>query len=310
MADIAASGESAPRLEIGMSMRSTTDVAATARRYENQGYDYLTSGEHVSFQVPMPNSIVSLSVAAGATSRIKLLSAITLVPLYPPVLLAKMGAALDVASGGRFNLGVGVGGEYPPEFEACGVPVSERGARTNEALEILTKLWAGGPVSFSGRFSSFSDVSIEPTPIQRPGPPIWVSGRSDAAMRRAARYGDVWMPYMYSPEMIADSNETVRAESGRPVRSALLIFFCVHRDGLSAKEMAVKALSRQYAQDFDRLVDRYALAGTPEQVIAQARRFVDAGVTSLMVAAACPASYLDDNLALFAQEVLPALRTW
>jgi alkanesulfonate monooxygenase SsuD/methylene tetrahydromethanopterin reductase-like flavin-dependent oxidoreductase (luciferase family) len=129
-------------------------------------------------------------------------------------------------------------------------------------------------------------------------------------MRRAARYGDVWMPYMYSPEMIADSNETVRAESGRPVRSALLIFFCVHRDGLSAKEMAVKALSRQYAQDFDRLVDRYALAGTPEQVIAQARRFVDAGVTSLMVAAACPASYLDDNLALFAQEVLPALRTW
>ncbi len=296
------------KLEIGMSIRSLSDVAGTARRCEEQGYDYVTSGEHVTFHVPMPNAIVSLSVAAGATTGVKLLSAVTLVPLYPPVLLAKLGAALDVASGGRFNLGVGVGGEYVPEFEACGVPVRERGARTNEALEIITRLWAGERISFHGRFASFSDVSIEPVPIQRPRPPIWVAGRSDAAMRRAARYGDSWMPYMYTPEMVAGSAETVRREAGRPVRSALLIFFCVHRDGQVARAMAVERLSRQYHQNFDRLVDRYTLAGTPQQVVSQARRFLDAGVTALMVASACPASYVDDNLALFAAEVLPALR--
>lgn len=296
------------RLEVGMSIRSPSDVAATARRHEEQGYDYLTSGEHIGFHVPMPSGIVSLSVAAGATHTIKLLSAITLVPLYPPVLLAKLVAALDVASGGRFNLGVGVGGEYPKEFEACGVPVSQRGARTDEALEVLTRLWAGGPTSFAGRFASFDGLSIQPPPVQRPHPPIWVSGRSEAAKRRAARYGDAWMPYMYSPEMVAESTDWIRERAGRPVRSGLLIFFCVHRDGPTARAMAVERLTRQYQQDFGRLVDRYALAGTPEQVVSQARRFVDAGVTALMVASACPADYLEDNLSLFTAEVLPALR--
>jgi probable F420-dependent oxidoreductase len=296
-------------LEIGMSLRGFTDIAATARHYEEQGYDYVTSGEHIAFHVPMPSGIVSLSMAAGATTTIKLLSAITLVPLYPPVLLAKLGAALDVASGGRFNLGVGVGGEYPTEFEACGVPVSERGARTNEALEILTRLWAGGNISYEGRFTRFTGVSIQPEPIQRPRPPIWVSGRSEAAQRRAARYGDAWMPYMYTPEMVAESTAKVRSEAGRPVRCGLLVFFCSHRDSATGRAMAVERLSKQYQQDFERLVNRYALAGTPDQVISQARRFIEAGVTSLMVASACPPSYLQENLDLFTNEVLPALRS-
>ncbi len=306
--DATDSGAGGAVLEIGMSLRGFDDVATVARRYEEQGYDYVTSGEHISFHVPMASGIVSLSVAAGATTRIKLLSAITLVPLYPPVVLAKLGAALDVASGGRFNLGVGVGGEYPPEFEACGVPVKERGARTNEALEILTKLWAGGNVSFDGRFTRFSDISIEPPPTQQPRPPIWVSGRSEAAMRRAARFGDAWMPYMYTPEMVSESTARVRSEAARTVRSALLIFFCVHRDGRTARAMAAERLSKQYHQDFERLVDRYALAGTPEQVVSQILRFVEAGVMSLMVASACPSSYLEENLALFGSEVLPAFR--
>jgi len=297
-----------PRLEVGMSLRTFDDIGAAARRYEELGYDYVTCGEHVSFHSPMPNSLISLSVAAGATSTIRLLSAITLAPLYPPVLLAKMVAALDVASRGRLTLGVGVGGEYPPEFEACSVPVAERGARTNEALEILTRLGSGEPVSYEGKFTRFPDITIKPPPVQRPHPPIWVSGRSPAAMRRAARFGAAWMPYMFTPDMVAESAAQVQALAGRPVRSALLIFFCVHRDGQTARAMAAEGLTRQYGQDFSRLVDRYALAGTPDEVVGQARRFTDAGVSALMVASACPAAYLNDNLALFAAEVLPALR--
>lgn len=296
------------RLAVGMSLRGFDDMANAARRYEELGYDYVTCGEHVSFHVPMANGIVSLAVAAGATTRIKLLSAITLVPLYPPVLLAKLGAALDVASGGRFTLGVGVGGEYPAEFEACGVPVGERGARTDEALEILTRLWSGAPVSFDGRFTRFTNIAIEPRPTQTPRPPVWISGRSEAAMRRAARHGDAWMPYMFTPDMVADSTEKVRAMAGRPVRSAALIFFCVHHDGATARAMAIDRLSKQYQQDFSRLVDRYALAGTPDEVVAQAGRFIDAGISALMLASACPEPYLEDNHSLFASEVLPVLR--
>ena len=151
-------------MEIGITLQKVDGVADEARRFEALGYDYVTSGEHVSFNVPVSNSFISLAVAAGATTRVKLINSIALVPLYPAALLAKMGAALDVASGGRFSLGVGVGGEIPREFEACGVPVRERGARTNEALEIIRRLWTEPSVDFSGRFNNFTGASIEPKP--------------------------------------------------------------------------------------------------------------------------------------------------
>ena len=105
------------KIEFGTALRSPYDVAAQARRIEQLGFDILGCGEHVSFHVDTANGFISLSVAAGATTSIRLMSTITLVPLYPAALLAKLGASLDVASGGRFTLGVGVGGEFPKEFE-------------------------------------------------------------------------------------------------------------------------------------------------------------------------------------------------
>ena len=128
------------RVQFGLSMRRADHIAEQAQAIEELGYDYATTGEHVFFHVPCSNAFISLAVAAGATTKLKLMSTITLLPLYPAVLAAKQAAALDVASGGRFHMGIGVGGELPQEFEASGVPVSERGARTNEALEIMRKL--------------------------------------------------------------------------------------------------------------------------------------------------------------------------
>ena len=126
------------RVEFGTALRTPYDVAASARRIEQLGFDIIGCGEHVSFYGDTANGFVSLSVAAGATTRAKLMSTITLVPLYPAALLAKMGAALDVASGGRYIMGVGVGGEFANEFEACNVPVNQRGSRTDDALEVVT----------------------------------------------------------------------------------------------------------------------------------------------------------------------------
>ena len=122
------------------------------------------------FHVPTANTFISLAVAAGATARIRLLSAVVLLPVYPAALAAKMGAALDVASNGRYLFGVGVGGEFPKEFEACGVPVRERGARTNEALDVIRRLWTGRDVSYAGRFNTLNEFSIDPMPIQSPPP--------------------------------------------------------------------------------------------------------------------------------------------
>src|SRR3984893_2817192 len=170
------------------------------------------------FHGAITNSLISLSAAAGATTKIKLMSSIVLLPLCNPMVLAKMTSVLDVVSNGRYHLGVGIGGEFPKEFEACGVPVNQRGSRSNEALEVITKLWTEKDVTFEGRYTKFAGVTLAPHPIQKPHPPIWVAGRREPAMRRAAKYATGWLPYMYTPEMLAESVGKIKqfgAEAGR-----------------------------------------------------------------------------------------------
>lgn len=301
-------------IQFGTALRSPYDVAEAATYIEGLGFDVLACGEHVSFHGDTANGLISLAVAAGATRRVRLLSAITLVPLYPAALLAKMGAALDVASNGRFMLGVGVGGEYPKEFEACGVPVRQRGSRTDEALEVLHRTWAGPDVTFHGRYTTLNEFSLKPLPIQRPRPPIWVSGRKDVAMRRAARYADGWLPYMYTPEQLAESVVTIRRhgeDAGIDMTGftfGIFIFTAVHEDQTTAVKMAAERLSTQYAQDFSQLVHKYALAGDPASCRARLAEYIDAGARFVLLATACPDAYYERNLALMASEVMPAFR--
>lgn len=301
-------------IEFGTTLRSPYDVARLSRQIEDLGFDILGCGEHVSFYVDTANGLVSLSVAAGATTRIRLMSAITLVPLYPAALLAKMGAALDVASGGRFSLGVGVGGEFPNEFAACGVPVDQRGSRTDDALEVITRTWTATNVTYDGRYTKLENFSLKPLPIQKPRPPIWVSGRSDAAMRRAAKYADGWLPYMYTPEQLAESITSIRTygeDQGRDMtefRFGLYIFSAVHEDNDRAIGFAVDRLSTQYSQDFSKLVHKYALAGDPAHCQARLREYIDAGASTIVISSACPDDYIDANLEMTAREVIPAFR--
>jgi alkanesulfonate monooxygenase SsuD/methylene tetrahydromethanopterin reductase-like flavin-dependent oxidoreductase (luciferase family) len=221
---------------------------------------------------------------------------------------------LDVASNGRFTLGVGVGGEFPNEFAACGVPVNERGARTDDALEVITRTWSGTDVTYNGRFTKLENFSLKPLPIQKPRPPIWVSGRSDAAMRRAAKYADGWLPYMYTPEQLAESITKIRAygeELGRDMSDftfGLYIFTAIHEDHELAVKYAADRLSTQYAQDFSKLVYKFALAGDPERYKARLQEYVDAGASLILVSSACPDDYIDTNVAMIADQVFPAFR--
>ena len=301
-------------ITFGTALRAPHGIADSARHIESLGFDVLGCGEHVSFYGDTANGFVSLSVAAGVTSRIRLMSTITLVPLYPAALLAKLGAALDVASDGRFMLGVGVGDEYPNEFAACGVPVSQRGSRTDEALEVVSRTWSDSDVSFHGRYTTLENFSLKPLPVQKPRPPIWISGRKDVAMRRAAKYGDGWLPYMYTPEMLADSITAIRRHGedlGRDMSDftyGLYIFFAVHEDDDTAFRMAADKLGQQYSQDFSKLVHKYALAGDPARCKARLREYIDAGASFIFVSTACPDDYVATNLELMAREVMPALR--
>ena len=302
------------KIEFGTTLRSPSNVAELAQQIEGLGFDILGCGEHVSFYGDTANGFISLSVAAGVTKDIRLMSAITLVPLYPAALLAKLGAALDVASGGRYTMGVGVGGEFPNEFEACGVPVTQRGSRTDDALEVLTRVWSETDVNYNGRYTTLKNFSLKPLPIQKPRPPIYVSGRSEAAMRRAAKYADGWLPYMYTPEHLAESIEKITAygeDEGRDMSDftfGMYIFSAVHEKKDTGVKYAADRLSVQYNQDFSKRVHRYALAGDPETCQARLKEYTDAGATTVFVSSACPQGYIDRNLEMLAKDVIPAFR--
>ena len=290
------------------------EVTDEARLAEGLGFDLLSSGEHVFFYGPTSNAFITLTAAAAVTQQIKLLSALTILPLYPVVLAAKMAATLDQLSHGRFELGIGLGGEYAPEFKASGVPVAGRGARVDEQLPVLIGLLSGQRVTAAGAFGSVDGMRLDPPPVQHPHPPIWMAGRKPAAMRRVGRFADVWLPYMLSPESFGQGLATVRTaavSAGRAaesVQGGLFIWGSVDEVPGQARRDAVDTVSRLYNQDFESLADRFLLHGTPDQVSARIAEYAAAGVRSLIFAPACPPERRREVVTLFAEAVLPRCR--
>ncbi|GIG93008.1 TIGR03619 family F420-dependent LLM class oxidoreductase [Plantactinospora endophytica] len=168
-------------------------VLQTARKAERLGFHYLLMSGHVleNRNGSAMDPLVMLSSVAGATSRIGVATSVLVVPHYNPVVLANQAATLDVLSNGRFVLGVGTGWN-PDEFEAVGVPLRERGARTDEHLEVMKALWIGTPTDYEGRFTSLRQAVGGIAPRTAGGPPVWIGGHSDAALRRALRFADGW----------------------------------------------------------------------------------------------------------------------
>ena len=182
--------------------------------------------------------------------------------------MAKQVSTLDHLTEGRFIFGVGVGGEFPKEYEACGVPIGERGARLSESLTVLRRLWSGEPASNDGRFFQFKDVPMQPPPRQAGGPPIWCGGRSDPALRRIARMTDGWMSYVVTPEMFRQGLEKIAAAAAavgrvfdRSFGTAHLLFMRVDDTYEKALDAATVSLSRRYAMDFRKAAQRYCALG-------------------------------------------------
>jgi probable F420-dependent oxidoreductase len=285
-----------------------------AERVEALGFDSLWTSEHMLFYVPMFDVVTVLAAYAARTKRLLLGSAVLLLPLRHPTVLAKEVASLDIISNGRIILGAGVGGEFAREFVACGVPLNERGPRTDESIQVMRRLWSESHVNHEGRFFRLEDASMEPKPVQRPGPPIWVAGRSDAAMKRAGRLGDAYFPYLFSPERYRDSLAKVRAfaeAAGRDpstVKGAIYQFIALADTYEDAKQRANQELSMRYNQPFDRIVDRYCVLGTPEQCAERLAEYVEAGVEHFCLVPIAPPTELPSHLETYARQVVPRVR--
>lgn len=287
-----------------------------ARLLEDLGFEYMGAGEHfMRGRPPGPThaALPLLAVAAGATERMRILTSVALAPFYHPLMLARMTATLDIASNGRLTLGVGVGGEFPVEYENAGIDIRQRGQRTDECLGSLRRLWTEDNVIFQGRHYTLDGAAINPKPFQTPHPPIWVAGRRDAAMRRAVRYGDGWLPYFYSPDRYADSVEKITAfagEEGRDLSSFQWAFFPYITLAPTEKQAALTAaesLGNQYLYggEFINIVRRYCLLGTPRMCIDRLQEYIDAGARYIVFSIAAPPEDRRRHLEVIAKDIIP-----
>lgn len=217
-----------PQTEIGNDPAAIKDYAQTA---EELGFLHVLTYDHVvganpasrpgwrppyghldAFHEPM----VLFGYLAGLTKKLELVTGIVILPQRQTALLAKQAASLDVLSGGRLRLGIGIGWN-PVEYEALGESFQNRGRRSEEQVEVLRKLWTEELITFSGRWHQINDAGINPLPVQRPIP-IWFGGSDDRALRRLAKLGDGWFPLLAPDEKCRTLVQTIRGyarEAGR-----------------------------------------------------------------------------------------------
>ena len=278
------------------------------------GYDSLWCGDHISFPASILDPLLQLAQAAVVSRRLTFGTAVYLLPLRHPVPVAKQVSSLDHLTEGRFIFGVGVGGEFPKEYEACGVPREERGARLSEAIGILRKLWTGAPVTHDGGlYPAFREVPMQPPGRQPGGPPIWCGGRSDGALARAGRLADGWIAYVVTPEMYRTSLDKIAAAAQAAGRGQArfgtghLLFTRLDTTYEKALDAATVTLSQRYAMDFRRAAERYAALGSPAQLAERIRAFHAAGVRHLVLDLVGPYEERDRQIAAVARDVLPLL---
>lgn len=198
------------------------EVQRVARACEAAGFFYVAACDHVcvprdkaaAMSTTWYDTVATLSWLAGLTERVRLLSYV-FVPAYRhPLVTAKAFATLDALSGGRAILGVGAG-HLEGEFEALGVPFARRGARLDEAIDLITRAFLDEYPEHEGPLFPVRDVGVGPRPVQTPRPPIWVGGNTPAALRRAAARADGWLPQGTFRDQLPGQIETIRAHRRR-----------------------------------------------------------------------------------------------
>jgi alkanesulfonate monooxygenase SsuD/methylene tetrahydromethanopterin reductase-like flavin-dependent oxidoreductase (luciferase family) len=276
-------------------------VIETAHRAEAAGFDGIYVGDHLLHPRPLLESIVTLAAVAATTQRISLGPCVMLVALRQPLVLAKQIGTLATFAPGRLRLGVGVGGEYPPEFEAAGVPLSDRGRRMEAALLQLRSLLAG---------TDRDHVSIEP----RPGSvPFLLAGWKEVSLKRAAAYGDGWIGYLLAPDSFARRRSLLlgyRAERGRadePFAAGMLLPVHSGPEPSGCRSHAASCWGRVTGVD-SHFPEKLFLGGRPLDIVEQLRAYWDAGCTEMILVPADQGDAYADQVAVLAEEVLPRIR--
>ena len=263
----------------GLHRMPITEVAIQA---EELGFDAVWVGDHLAFHPPILEATMALAAVSSVTQRIGLGFAVLLAPMRQPVWLAKSIQTLHHLAPGRVLAGFGVGGEHPAEWQAAAAPLAGRGQRLDELLELLPALLGGEAVEHAGEL-------VVHTPPLEPAmsmPPILIGGRSNAALRRAARYGDAWMTVWMDPDEIVVRRallaDMAQEEGRRAPETTMVLFVAVGADDDECRRDAARLYHNQYRLPWEAVASRTA-CGSVRLVADQVGRYVDAGVTGFVM---------------------------
>ena len=275
---------------------------------ERTAIDSVWFSERLSSPLTVLEPMTTMAAVAARTTRLKFGPSVLIAPFRTPVLAARELAMLDYLSQGRVLPAVGVGVEQEREFHAAGVPFKERGRRTDEAIQIMRRCWAEPEVTFAGQFWTLDRVTVLPRPVQQPLP-LWIGGNSEAAMRRAGRLGDGWIPSFIAPEPFragVDKTLAFAAEAGRTVPGdhfGALVYYGFDRDPAAARARAAPYIPKGRVDDAT--FAACTAFGPPDVLLERLEQYVRGGGSKFVVRPMVPPEMLLDQLAELAAEVVP-----
>jgi probable F420-dependent oxidoreductase len=320
-----------PTFALGAQTASLETMGRYLRRAEALGFEAAVTIDHLlttppAYTCTWLEPMTLLAALAGVTTRMRLGTLVLVLPLRNPIYFAKEWATLDVLSGGRSICGLGVGWA-DEEFRLMGVPRAERGRRTDEGLELVRALWREDRVTYRGRFYQVDDLALEPRPVQRPHPPIWIGGGRQPferiygqatpdvtpVLRRVARHADAWVPHSSAtPEMVAHDRAILEREceaAGRRARDIALVysnFVCVLDRGQSP-ESAAPRFRTFSGMDLAYWREHYLL-GEADEVVSRIERRIEAVGGRMDWVILNPVDWDPELLERLAAEVVAPLR--
>lgn len=324
-------------------LASPQAIVAVAKASEELGFDEIWVHDHLTWTEEIHKTHISsgaeealsandkpdfyeamttLAYLAGAVPRVRLGMACLVVPCRNPIYAAKQAASLDVMSGGRVDLGIGIGSPatlHAREYEVLGVERRRRGRMCDDYVGAMKALWTQHPTTYRGEFVQFENAEMFPKPLQKPHPPLWVGGWTEAAMGRTARLGDGWLPAWLKPADIGEKFRQVKAMAAARGRNAeaislgIEVYVSIDRDSERAQQDAIatfKASRGTYEREMSlEFLRDVSLIGSPAEVLARVKAYAKAGVSHFETKFIYPSvERALDMMRLFAAEVIEPMR--
>lgn len=274
---------------------------------EASGWDSLWLTDRLVSDRVTLEPVTALAAAAACTRSMKFGTSVLALSLRNPAVLAKELATLDFLSGGRLLPAVGLGGDDEREYEAAGARKQERGARTDEAIEVMRRLWSEDGVTHHGRFYHLTDVTIAPKPVFTPRLPLWIGGRTPHAWGRVARLGDGWLVSAATPDEVREGIGVIKdrlSEHGRSIDDDHYGVLLPAYLAASAAEAIARMAPGGTRVRPGLPLEAYAALGSPEEIMERVRSYVAAGATKFVFRLMCPENEAFDQMERLAASVV------